>query len=292
MKLISKLRSKAKINLFLHVNKRLDNGYHELESLFYFPNFFDVIEVYESDKAGLEVTGRYAEKLEGHPVQDNLIILVYNSLKAAFPEKIPELHFKLEKNIPVSAGLGGGSGNAAAILRYLNEYYKLGIGEMQMIEIAKKVGADVPPSLFEKPCLVSGIGEKIDFNIKIPELEILLVNSGVPVSTKQVFNMGFSSLKSKLNNVQYVFENQSELAQFLNSKTTNSLYENAVTISPEIADIQNKVSKLEGCLLARMSGSGGTVFGIFKDQSSVKKAVLELKKNLSESYFIESEVKD
>src|SRR5690606_20036616 len=131
--------------------------------------------------------------------------------------------------------------------------------ELNMIELAKRTGSDIPPSLYEKSCMVAGVGEKLDFHVKIPKLNILLVNPLVPVSTAEVFRKGFANLKQKLNSVQYVFENQEELIEFLKTKTENSLYKNALKICPEIVVVEKIVSAQEGCLFSRMSGSGGTV---------------------------------
>lgn len=269
MKLLTTLKSRAKINLFLHVNDKLKNGYHELESLFYFPDIFDEIEIYESGMTSIEVVGEFSEKLNSSSSQ-NLILIVYNSLKAAFAEKIPNLHFKLKKNLPIAAGIGGGSGNAAVVMKFLNESYNLGLGEFQLIELAKKIGADVPPSLYEQPCLVSGIGEKLDFNVKLPELNILLVNPLKEVSTQKVFEAGSLEFVEKLNNVQYSFENASDLVDFLIAETTNSLHGNAVAICPEIKEVEKLLRGQCGCLMSRMSGSGGTVFGIFDNCANLK----------------------
>ncbi len=265
MKLITKLKSKAKINLFLHVNGVYDDGYHELESLFYFPEIFDEIEVYEGEKSGLEISGRFSNSLKQYSIEENLIMVVYNSLKAAFP-KIPNLYFKLKKQLPVSAGVGGGSGNAAVVLDFLNHNYNLGLDEFQLIDIAKRIGADVPASLFQKPCVVSGIGEKINLDIKIPELTILLVNPNKPVSTKYIFEKGFKEYNKKLGGVQFGGGDVKKLTEYLVSNTENKLQNKAIEYCPEILDLINIVSAQDGCLLSRMSGSGGTVFGIFEDQ--------------------------
>jgi len=277
MKLVATLKPKAKVNLFLHVNGRLEGGYHELESLFYYPDIYDVIEVFESDKEGLEIDGEFAPALLQSAAKQNLIITVYNALKNSYQETIPNLYFKLKKNLPVSAGIGGGSGNAAAILRFINHEYNLNIDEMQLIELGKKIGADVPPSLFEESCIVSGIGEKIDLNVKIPSLNILLVNPRQEVSTQTIFSRGFSRFNKKLNNVQYTFGNTQDLVNFLLEETTNDLEESAVSICPEIIKIKNILKNKDGCLISRMTGSGGTVFGIFKNPKLMEKAKNEIK---------------
>lgn len=272
---IADLKSRAKINLFLHVNGRLDNGYHELESLFYFPDIYDDIQVFEAcsvQGSQLFISGVYAYKLNSSSVDDNLIMKAYHAMRLGREDIIPELSFLLNKNLPISAGIGGGSGNAAAVIRFMNDYYDLNLVDGELISIAAKLGADVPPSLYEKPCLVSGIGDKLDFSVDMPKLHILLANPNKPVSTPEIFKMGFVNFRNKMNNVQLSFANGSELLSFLHDETCNMLEDNALKICPEIQSLKASISNLDGCLLSRMSGSGASVFGIFKDGESLREA--------------------
>lgn len=273
--LTCKFKTYAKINLFLHVTGRRDDGYHLLESIFYFPDIFDEISFEEAPETFLAISGRFAKGLD---VKDNLILKAYDLLKELFPEKIPELKFNLQKNLPVSAGIGGGSANAAGVLRELNRYYKLNLSDSELCKMGVKLGADVPSCIISKTSFVSGIGENIEVIENFAKLNILLVNPLNPVSTAEIFKMGFERYSLPVSKEGLTLDKI--------KGCKNDLQENAAKILPEILDILDMIQNQSGCLISRMSGSGATCYGIFDSSESLDKAYKNLSKNKPE-YWVE-----
>ena len=264
-------KSHAKINLFLHVLGKRSDGYHSLESLFYFPNIFDEIEfIVEKREKRLEVSGPFADRLQNN-LDDNLIIKTYETLKNLHPNKIPELSFKLTKNLPVAAGIGGGSANAATVLRELSREYNLGLSYEELFAIGVGIGADVPACVLSRSCFAKGIGEMISEVTEMHKLNILMVNPLRSISTAEVFRMGFEKF-SKPVKKELGFRSTQSLIDFLEN-TRNDLELNAKKLCPEITGIIELIDKQSGCLFSRMSGSGATCFGIFEtsDKASLAK---------------------
>ncbi|HCR85084.1 MAG TPA: hypothetical protein DIV86_00235 [Alphaproteobacteria bacterium] len=297
------MRSYAKINLFLHIlGKRADN-YHELQSIFYFPEIYDELEVIRSDKFELYVAGEFADKIPQIP-KENIIYKTLLELKRLYPEKITDISVFLTKNLPVAAGIGGGSANAATTLNVLNELFALELSKEKLAEIGLKIGADVPSCVYSKPMIVTGVGEGIELldghtenllsplsssltlkwergllgNNFFPKLNILLINPLKSVSTKQIFEMGFKNYseeikieKNKLFKQEYIFE--------LLHRTKNDLQENAIKLCPEIAEILESLNATNP-IIARMSGSGATCFAIYETKEKLENAALQINENL------------
>lgn len=277
-------KSGAKINLFLNILDKRPDGYHDLESLFYFPEIYDIIEISEkTTEKKLEVAGRFG-KLLSADLNNNLILKSYSLLKILYSTKLPDLSFKLTKNLPVAAGIGGGSANAATVLKALNENYKLGLSPSQLYKIGARLGADVPACIMDRTCFAKGIGDELTDVGDFPDLNILLVNPLVPVSTAEIFKMGFAEYSKPLKG-NISFKTTQALIDFLEG-TRNDLEENAKKICPAIKDVLNTISQQSGCLLARMSGSGATCFGIFETKD---KALMAKEKIISanKSYWAE-----
>lgn len=265
-----KYQSNCKINLFLHILGKREDGYHELESLFYFPEIYDEIEIVEgTSEKKLEISGKFAEGLQSD-VNNNLILKSYSLLKILFSTKLPDLSFKLTKNMPVASGIGGGSANAATVLKVLNENYQLDLSPSQLYKIGARIGADVPACILDRTCFAQGIGETLSAVNEFPELNVLLVNPLTPVSTAEIFKMGFKEY-SKPMKADLSFRTTQSLVDFLEG-TKNDLEENAKKIAPEINDVLADISAQNGCLLSRMSGSGATCFGIFDTKDNMLRA--------------------
>ena len=269
-----KFRSHCKINLFLHIIAKKNDGYHQLESLFYFPDVYDEIEIIEGGKSGsIEIDGPFADSIRGDD-KNNLILKTYSLLKILFGAKIPDLSFKLTKNLPVAAGIGGGSANAADVLKALNEKYALGLTPSKLYRIGARLGADVPPLILGRPCFVEGIGEIVT-EVEIPKLHVVLVNPGVPVVTAEIFKMGFENYTKSIRG-DISFKTTQHLIDFLET-TKNDLEVNAKKLCPQIDDVLTALNAQHGCLLARMSGSGATCFGIFESKDAALLAVEKIK---------------
>ncbi len=274
------MKSFAKINLYLEiVGKRLD-GYHLLESLMVLVDIFDEIEIEKSADLELVIKSSDNNFLQ-QDWRKNIVIKAVNLLATEFGFE-PKIKITLTKNIPVAAGLGGGSSNAAAIMLMLNDFYQLGLNQKELLELGLKIGADVPFFLEalvnKKPVLVSGIGEVLkNFAGTIPNWNLLIVNPKKPLSTKEVFELrakdfdGVFSLKQ--DNILNLIQNHN-----------NDLEASAIKIMPEIAAILNAL-KQEKPLLARMSGSGASCFAIFENVDDLENCYKELQRIFPDSYL-------
>lgn len=260
-----KLRSNAKINLSLVITGRRDDGYHTLFSLFAPLSLHDIITIEESAKT--EIISE---------IKDNIVLKLVNFLKDEF--KIDRnVAINIQKKIPVGAGLGGGSSNAAFVLNALDQLWKLNLTESEKLEIALKFGADVPFFLVNKPSIVSGIGEEIEPLQKLGlELPILLVNPNIHVSTKEVFELGNFEFDEE--------DGDDETGLFFGR---NDLIDNAIEVAPEIGDLLDSLEDQKGVDLVSMSGSGATCYAIFENKEDLTNA-LNYYKNVG--YWTHSEI--
>jgi 4-diphosphocytidyl-2-C-methyl-D-erythritol kinase len=247
----------AKINLFLEMVGKREDGYHLLQSLMVPLAFGDELEITPSDTLTLKVIG---STLAHEPPENNLVVKAARSLSTSHGANI-----KLYKRIPHAAGLGGGSSNAATTLFALSKLWKI---EKDLLPIATSLGADVPFFLKNTPQYAEGIGEILT-PVTLPKLYILLVKPDVAVPTADVFKKGFKQF-SKAAHTPPSFGDIHALIDYL-KHLKNDLTENAISIAPHIADILKRLGKTDGCLLARMSGSGATCFGIFDNAESCHK---------------------
>jgi 4-diphosphocytidyl-2-C-methyl-D-erythritol kinase len=258
----------GKINLALHVVGRRDDGYHLLETLTVFTRFGDRLTVEPADTDSFSTSGPFGTDV---PLDDeNLVIAARERLRVAFPlADCPPVSIELEKNVPVASGLGGGSSDAAATLVALSSVWSLPTTKRELARLCPALGADVPMCLTAKPLLATGIGEKIAKIPNFPELHLVLVNPGVPVSTAAVFralstyqNEGLPPLPAQLS--------LDHLVEWL-KLTRNDLEPTAIQMAPDIDDAINELS-MAGALVTRMSGSGATCFGLFESAAQAKAA--------------------
>ena len=250
----------AKVNLFLHVTGKRPDGYHLLDSLVVFAGVADRITYKPSSQLSLTVTGRFAALLSAEP--DNLVLRAARML-AAESGLHPTGALTLDKQIPVASGIGGGSADAAAALRLLCRVWHLNHTDQVLDRIAVKLGADIPVCLRNGPRRMRGVGEQLTTAPSLPPCGLVLVNPGVPLATLSVFRRraGDYSPEAVLPSSWCTAE---EMAAGL-SLLTNDLEEPAIGIVPAIRDVLRAISDTKGCLLARMSGSGATCFGLFAD---------------------------
>jgi 4-diphosphocytidyl-2-C-methyl-D-erythritol kinase len=256
----------AKVNLTLRVLGRRADGYHDIESLAAFADVGDRLSLTPGAALTLTVTGPGAA-LTGAEA-DNLVVKAANALAA----RVPGLRagaFRLEKNLPVAAGLGGGSADAAAALRLLARANKLAPDDPRLHDAARATGADVPVCLDPRPRVMRGIGEILSAPLPLPRLHALLVNPGVAVPTKLVFS-GWRSSANPLRALKRAtdfaaspkIQNEARLLDWLASEA-NDLEAPAIALEPVIADVLASLRSAAGCRLARMSGSGATCFAPF-----------------------------
>ncbi|WP_298222388.1 4-(cytidine 5'-diphospho)-2-C-methyl-D-erythritol kinase [Acidocella sp.] len=255
----------AKVNLYLHVTGRRADGYHLLDSLAVFPNVGDLVEVEAATELALNLDGRFGATLQNEP--DNLLLKAARTLAPGRGARL-----RLEKNLPVASGIGGGSADAAAALRALRELWAL--EGVDLPEIALKLGADVPVCLCSEPTRMQGIGEVLAPAPLLPSFGLMLVNPGVAVPTPAVFEARVGSFTTAPV-LPAAWPNVTAMAADLRLYG-NDLQAAAILIQPVIGDVLAALAALPGALLARMSGSGATCFALFKSAAQADAAAATL----------------
>lgn len=274
----------AKINLALHVTGKRSDGYHEIETFAVFTRFGDLVSVTEADVDSFDVDGPFAA---GVPADSsNLVIKAREALRTMArytPTPNPPLTgetsgsvaIRLTKNLPVSSGVGGGSGDAAATLTALNEIWAANRPFDQLARLGLTLGADVPMCLYSRPLLASGIGEQIEPVANVPALALVLVNPGVAVSTADVFRALARHDNDSLPPLPRIIEFHS-LRNWL-ELTRNDLEPAARALQPVIGSVLAALNKADAGF-ARMSGSGATCFGLFETGNVAKRAAIEIRR--------------
>ncbi len=248
----------AKVNLFLHVVGRRDDGYHELDSLAVFPGAADRLEAIPAPDLTLQVGGPFGAGLGGGP--DNLVLRAARAL-AEQAGVSAGARLVLEKHLPVASGIGGGSADAAAALRLLARLWGLSIPDQMLAAIALRLGADVPVCLASRPARMAGLGDRLGPAPGLPRFGMVLANPRVGVSTPEVFRTRTGPFSAPAHLPQ-AWSGVDAMADGLRG-LSNDLETPALQLCPPIADVLAWLRAQPGCLLARMSGSGATCFGLF-----------------------------
>ena len=267
----------AKINLYLHVTGRRRDGYHLLDSLLIFANLGDHIDVMESEHLSLEIIGPFAQGLSTG--KDNLVLRAARSLADSAGIE-PRAAIRLTKNLPVASGIGGGSADGAAALRALVRHWRLTPAHDNLQRLALSLGADVPACLTSQSCYIGGIGEELAPAPELPPVSLVLVNPGVAVSTPEVFQARaapFSQNARLETDPEIAPKTAAGLAHLL-SLRQNDLTDPAMKLMPAVADALRTLTISDGVLLARMSGSGATCFGLFANMETAAAAAYRLQK--------------
>lgn len=252
----------AKVNLALHVRARRADGYHDIESLFAFAAHGDVLSAALADDVTLVVTGPFAGALAGE--DDNLVLRAARALRdAAAPGAGAAL--ALEKSLPVAAGLGGGSADAAAALRLLARLWGIAADDPRLMIIAASLGADVPACLASVTLRGEGRGDDLDLldGASLTGTPMLLVNPGVPLATPPVF-AGWDRID------RGPLAAGDPLAAALAGR--NDLEAPAIALAPVIANVLAALAAQPGVVLSRMSGSGATCFALFESGTALRAA--------------------
>lgn len=251
----------AKVNLALHVVGRRSDGYHELHSLVVFAGVADELLLLGTSTDRLTVTGPFAAAAGSGDA--NLVNRAVTAFRSHWPGQVPDtLDLQLRKNLPVAAGLGGGSADAAAALRLLAAMCPAPPSDGELEELALTLGADVPACLDTRPSIVSGIGETVTRLKTFPECHLVLVNPLVPVVTADVFRRLEQRSNPPMPPLPAPLTRPAQLGLWL-TETRNDMETAAIGLVPQIGDAIATMAGIDGCMLARMSGSGGTVFGVF-----------------------------
>ena len=251
----------CKINLGLTILRKREDGFHDLETVFYPIHFTDALEVITNTRseavAEFVMTGL---KIDG-PATDNLCVKAYQLLKKDIPQ-LPAVKIHLHKTIPTGAGLGGGSADAAFMLKLLNEKFHLNLSTSQLINYALQLGSDCPFFILNKPCFATGRGEKLEeIQLDLSAYQVVLINPRIHINTAWAFSQINPSLPEKP-----VKEIISQPISSWKDELKNDFEEAVFTAHPQVKMIKEDLYN-QGAVYASMSGSGSTVFGIFHKAS-------------------------
>ena len=247
----------CKINLGLNIIRKREDGFHDLETIFLPVPFTDVLEIISSDKTELTVTGLPVNATE------NLCIKAYNLLQQKFPE-LPPVKMHLHKVVPMGAGLGGGSSDASFILNMLTEKFELNINPEELRDIALQLGSDCPFFLINKPCFATGRGEILEpLDLDLTNYKILIINPGIHIDTKWAFSKIFPEERKKS-----IKEIIAQPIETWKEELQNDFEIPVFAEYPEIEKLKNDLYEL-GATYASLSGSGSSVFGLFKKEINI-----------------------
>jgi len=263
------IKSPAKINLFLAVKGKRADGYHEIITLMCRVRLFDVLTI----RFGFKDHAVFCSAPNVPEDETNLAyraaVVFFKNLPGSKKHDRMGVNISIGKKIPVGAGLGGGSSNAASVLMGLNRFYENVFSKNQLMQMGLSLGADVPFFIFKKPALASGIGEQLRTFYRLPPYHILLVFPGKSISTQEVYknlNLGLTKCEQKLNCLLFkkeAFAGEKHLCNDLESVTES--------VCPEIGSIKEKLMLL-GAKGAMMTGSGTTIFGLYTDPDKAGEA--------------------
>jgi 4-diphosphocytidyl-2-C-methyl-D-erythritol kinase len=271
---------RAKVNLTLRVIGRRVDGYHELESVVAFADCADRLTLAPGSELGLTLSGPLAEACGA--TSDNLVLKAAHRLGA----RVPGLKiggFTLDKVLPVAAGIGGGSADAAAALRLLAQLNGIALDDKRLVDVAIEIGADVPVCLTSRACDMTGVGETL-LPLSLPIMPCVLVNPRVPVATRDVFGALGLRHGELLVGATDVFRATAwpELGASVEdwvealAAASNDLEAPAMRIQPVIGEVIAALSATDGAWLARMSGSGATCFAIFENTADAQRAAQKI----------------
>ncbi|WP_080901060.1 MULTISPECIES: 4-(cytidine 5'-diphospho)-2-C-methyl-D-erythritol kinase [Rhodopseudomonas] len=276
-------QARAKVNLTLRVIGRRADGYHELESVVAFADCADRLTLRPGPRLSLVTAGPRAQ--ECGDSADNLVIKAARLLG----ERVAGLRsgeFTLDKQLPVAAGIGGGSADAAAALRLLARANELAPDDARLLEVARLTGADVPVCIGSAPCIMAGVGERLS-PLALPALPCVMVNPRLPVATKDVF----AALGLRAGVMRVGAKDVLRSAAWPNGKAStndwiaalkasgNDLEAPALKVEPVVGEVLAALSKTQGARLARMSGSGATCFAIFSSDADAQAAAQTIERD-------------
>ena len=271
---------RAKVNLTLRVVGRRVDGYHDLESVVAFADCADRLSLTPGSRLNLKTTGPLAR--DCGETADNLVFKTAQLLG----ERVPDLRlgeFNLDKVLPVAAGIGGGSADAAAALRLLARANGIALDDTRLIEVAQLTGADVPVCLASRACVITGVGETL-LPLSLPKLPCVLVNPRVPVATRDVFEaLGLRNGELLVGATDVLGatawpEAGASVEDWVEvlAAGSNDLEAPATRIQPVIGEVISALSATNGAWLARMSGSGATCFAIYENTAEAQRAALKI----------------
>ena len=270
-----RLRALAKINLGLDILRKREDGYHEVRMIMQTIQMYDVLEMRKVKKPGISLSVNYPY------IPNDERNLVYKAAKLLMDEfQVKEgLEIRLEKFIPVAAGMAGGSSDAAAALVGVNRLFKLGLSEKDLMERAVNIGADVPYCVMRGTALAEGIGEKLTRIAQVPDCFVLIGKPGINVSTKAAYeSLQLDQIQTHPDIDGMIRDIESGDLRAMTEKMENVFEPGIIGRYPVIGEIKALMEE-HGALKAMMSGSGPTVFGIFDDRKRMEKAAAVLRES-------------
>lgn len=279
-----KILAPAKINLFLHITGKRSDGYHLLDTLVVFADFGDMLKFEPADRFMFEVSGPFAKDLtEGErdpsPMSRNLVVRAAYKLARAMDRPL-NMKITLDKELPIAAGLGGGSADAAACLRALCKWWDLPLRSSLLNDFMLDIGSDVPVCFKSMPSQVQGVGDILLPLPNLPALPVVLVNPGVSCPTWEIFKSYVGPQRNPCQIPNLLIDRQDFLI-FLQGKV-NDLFPYAKKQVPQIAEILDVLKHQKGISTSGMSGSGATCYGLFKTEADAHKAAKTIKSFSSE----------
>jgi 4-diphosphocytidyl-2-C-methyl-D-erythritol kinase len=275
--------ARAKVNLTLRVNGRRADGYHDLESVVAFADCADRLTLTPGSDLDLKMSGPLAQACGD--TSDNLV------LKAArlLGERVPDMKagsFSLDKALPVAAGIGGGSADAASALRLLSQLNGLALDDPRVIEVARLTGADVPVCVNSRGCVMTGVGETLQ-PLNLPKMPCVMVNPGVAVATRDVFKaLGLRNGELRVGVADVLLQDRwpdakASLEDWVEAlaASSNDLEAPAMRVQPVIGEVISALNATNGAWLARMSGSGATCFAIYENTAEAGRAAEKLRRD-------------
>ena len=275
--------ARAKVNLTLRVNGRRADGYHDLESVVAFADCADRLTLTPGSDLDLKMSGPLAQACGD--TSDNLV------LKAArlLGERVPDMKagsFALDKALPVAAGIGGGSADAASALRLLSQLNGLALDDPRVVEVARLTGADVPVCVNSRGCVMTGVGETLQ-PLNLPKMPCVMVNPGVAVATKDVFAaLGLRNGELRVGVADVLLQDRwpdanASLEDWVEAlaASSNDLEAPAMRVQPVIGEVISALNATNGAWLARMSGSGATCFAIYENTAEAGRAAEKLRRD-------------
>lgn len=254
----------CKINLGLSIIEKRADGYHELETVFYPVHLQDMVEVCIAEHATESVQFSHTGLDIPGDASSNLCIKAFQLLKKEFP-KIPSTQIHLHKHIPMGAGLGGGSSDATAVLKIMNQLFNLELNQERLIELAAQLGSDCPYFIYDQACLAKGRGEMLQpIEIDLSNYSFVLIHPGIHVSTAWAF--GQLNPHQKSRSIESII--QQDISTWKN-ELINDFESPIFEAHPIIAQLKDYLYQ-EGAIYASMSGSGSSLFGIFPKGKTIQ----------------------
>ncbi|EGV10114.1 4-(cytidine 5'-diphospho)-2-C-methyl-D-erythritol kinase [Parvimonas sp. oral taxon 393 str. F0440] len=275
-----KKKSYAKINLTLDVIEKRQDGYHNIDGIMQIIDLYDEVEVKISDEFKITSNSKDIPLDE-----NNLVYKAYLAMKDKYKFRENFL-IHIEKNIPVSAGIAGGSTNSAVVIEMIDEILGLNMSLEDRKKIGRSIGADIPYLLVGKTARTRGIGDELEILDRLPETNILIVNNGVEISTPYIYsNIVPTGNSDRVDKLVSVYKNKNYDEFFDN--LYNVMEEVSISYCPEIQEIKDKMYEFN-CVKSLMSGSGPTVFGIYKNDKDIENAYNYFKKLYKNTFKVKT----